>query len=112
MKTGPGRGYFHYMSMTITMSETGGIELPEAVRRYLKLTGPGQLEVECKEGAVSLRAQAAEESSGVPEARVERRNGRLVIVGSHVTTDEDVIAAIQAGRDEREERILAFRNKA
>lgn len=100
------------MSITITMNETGGLELPEVVRRYLKLTGSAQLEVECKEGAVSLRPQVAGGGDEVPEARVERRNGRLVIVGSHVTTDEDVIAAIQAGRDEREDRILAYRNKA
>ncbi len=96
--------------MTITMSEAGLLELPEAVRRRFQLKGEARFLLDVSEGAITLRLEERP-AEDVPAAKIENRGGYRVIAGPGPLSDERIIRAIQADRDEREERILAFRNE-
>lgn len=94
------------MSMTVTMNEAGFLELPESVRRHFKMKGPARLELEMDNDTITLRPEQAPEEDDVPLARVEMRNGHMVIVGPAPLSDEQIIRAIREDRDERDRRIL------
>src|SRR5687768_5834034 len=98
------------MSMTVTMSETGLLELPEAVRRHFRLTGTARLLLEVSEDVITLRPQLTSEAE-VPVVKIEKRGDHRVIVGPGPLSDEQIIRAIDAGRSDREERLLAFRKE-
>ena len=94
------------MSMTVTMNEAGFLELPEVVRRHFKMKGAARLELEMDNDTITLRPAPAPVGDDVPEARVEMRNGRKVIVGAPPVTSEQIIQAIAADREERTDRIV------
>ncbi len=92
------------MSITVTMNEAGLLELPESVRRHFKMKGPARLELEMDNDSITLRPEPGWVDD-VPVARVEYRNGFPVIVGAPPVTSEQIVAAIKADRDERDEHL-------
>ena len=87
------------MSMTVTMNESGLVAVPESVRARFGIKGPAQVELDVETDGVRLRFPSAQDD--VPVARVEVRDGFPVIVGTPPLSDEDVVRAIKADRDDR-----------
>jgi bifunctional DNA-binding transcriptional regulator/antitoxin component of YhaV-PrlF toxin-antitoxin module len=89
------------MSMTVTMNESGLVAVPESVRKLFGIKGPAQVELDLETDGVRLRFPSAQAGEDVPVARVEYRDGFPVIVGTPPLSDEDVVRAIKADRDDR-----------
>jgi bifunctional DNA-binding transcriptional regulator/antitoxin component of YhaV-PrlF toxin-antitoxin module len=86
------------MSTTITMSEAGLVQLPEAVRRLLRLEGAVALDLDVENDSIRLRPR---QPAAEPARLVRNKRGRLVIADGPVLTDDVIVEAIKAGRDER-----------
>ena len=96
------------MSMTVTMNEAGLVALPESVLAMFGIKGARQIEIDVQDDGVKLRlAPCAAEDDDVPVARVEYRDGFPVIVGTTRLTDEDVVRAIKAERDDRDAKLAS-----
>jgi len=80
--------------MDATVDEVGRIVLPKALRDRLRLT-PGT-KVDVSEYGDGLHVTPVSRT-----ARIEERDGRLVAVADTVITDDDVVALIEIGRDDR-----------
>jgi bifunctional DNA-binding transcriptional regulator/antitoxin component of YhaV-PrlF toxin-antitoxin module len=87
--------------MTVTMNESGLVAVPESVRKLFGINGPAQVELDLETDGVRLRFPSARACDDVPVARVEYRDGFPVIVGTPPLSDEDVVRAIKADRDDR-----------
>ena len=89
------------MSMTVTMNESGLVAVPESVRKRFGIKGPAQVKLDLETDGVRLRFPSAQGYDDVPVARVEVRDGFPVIVGTPPLSDEEVVRAIKADRDDR-----------
>ncbi len=89
------------------MNEAGLVQLPDAVRKLLKLVGPASLELEVQDDSIRLRPQAPVTESA---RLVRNQRGRLVIAGGPELDNDAVVQAIKADRGDRDEGMLAFRD--
>lgn len=80
------------MSLNVQMDVAGRVVLPKKVRERFRLQGGETLDLEITEDAIQLRPQRA-------QARLERVNGVLVLVGETFLPGRDLVA------ESREERI-------
>ena len=90
------------MKITAIMDSDGRIKLPRKVKERLKLQPGSRVSLSIEDATARLnRAEP-------PLAKVEMRNGCWVIVSPQAgfISDDDAVSVIQAGRDEREDRIL------
>lgn len=85
-------------------------QLASVVCRQFKLRPSSRVRIEVAEDTITLHPDEPRAVEDVPLAGIETRGNRRVIVGHPPLSDEDIVRAIQAGRDEREERIVAYRN--
>jgi bifunctional DNA-binding transcriptional regulator/antitoxin component of YhaV-PrlF toxin-antitoxin module len=86
------------MKVTATMDSDGRIKLPRKVKECLKLQPGSRISLSIEDATAHLnRAEP-------PLAKVEMRDGYWVIVSPQAgfISDDDVVSAIQTGRDERE----------
>jgi len=91
--------------MTTTIDAAGRVVIPKAMRDALGLSAGTQIEVE-------LKGDTIEVAPKLGEARLERRNGRLVIVsppGTPPLTVEDVNRHISEARNERIDEFLRLK---
>lgn len=95
------------MSTTVTMTEAGLVQLPEAVRKLFHLEGETRLELEVQTDGIRLRPQRT--APAAPRL-VRNQRGRLVIADGPALDENSVVQAIKADREERDEHILAFRD--
>lgn len=79
------------MSMTVTMSEAGLLELPEVVRRRFQLQGESRLELEVGPDSITLRP---EKPGADPEVQIVRKGKLLVITGAPPVTSAQIASAI------------------
>lgn len=78
--------------MKTTIDSAGRIIIPKGLRESLGLNGGSEVEIEEYGGVIQVRPTG-------DAARLERRNGRLVVVGSGaLITDESMLALRDAGR--------------
>ena len=86
------------MEVTATMDSDGRIKLPRKVKERLKLQPGSRVSLSIEDATARLNRVEP------PLAKVEMRDGYWVIVSPQVgfISDDDVVSAIQAGRDERE----------
>ena len=103
------------MSMTVTMNEAGMVELPPSVRKRFNLVGQTQLELDVREDGFTFRPRVSLDSSGTapslfatPAVSIVREGRLRVFSGGPKLTDEDVIRAIAADRDERTVAVMAL----
>lgn len=88
------------MSITITLGKAGRLVVPKTIRDSLGLCEGSRLKLEVQGGKIEA----------VPEAdtlRIEMKDGFPVIQGAPALKQGDVIRAIKADRDARDERILS-----
>ena len=90
------------MTASITIDSSGRLVLPKAMRDALHLRPGSKLRAEIIGDKISL-------GTDIEEALIIRSpDGRRVVAGWE---SFDAVKAIQASRDEREDRILAYRNR-
>lgn len=77
--------------METTVDSAGRIVIPKPLRERLGLVAGTVVEVSEYGSGLHLSRQGR-------TARLERRDGKLVAVGTTVVTDEDVFALIDSGR--------------
>ena len=94
--------YRDSMKVTATMDSDGRIKLPRKVKERLKLQPGSRISLLIEDATAHLNLAEP------PLAKVEMRDGYWVIVSPQAgfISDDDVVSAIQTGRDEREDRIL------
>lgn len=95
------------MSMTVTMNDAGMVALPESVRHLFGIKGARDIELDVESDGVKLRLVSTSAENEVPMASIEYRDGFPVIVGTPPLSDEEVVGAIKAGRDERSEELAS-----
>jgi AbrB family looped-hinge helix DNA binding protein len=88
------------MSTTISMDKAGRIILPKLVRERLHLRANSKLDLNIIADRIELTPIA-----DTPNVRLVRKGKRLVLAGLPPLDDEQVVAAIQADRDERIEQL-------
>lgn len=90
------------MKATAVIDSEGRIKIPRKIKEWLKLKPGSRVSLSVEDGVTKLSV------SEPPLSNLVVCDGRLVIetTGSRPLSDEDVISAIKAGRDERESRIL------
>jgi len=90
------------MSMTVTMNEAGLVALPPSVLALFGIQGATQVEVDVQDDGIKLRFDSAVPAGQPrPVVGIENRDGWPVIAGTPYLSDEAVVRAIKADRDER-----------
>jgi antitoxin component of MazEF toxin-antitoxin module len=90
------------MNTTLTLDASGGLFLPAELLADAHLNKGAAVEVDVAADRILVKAVEPER-----EARIVRNaQGRLVIECVPPLTDQDIIRAIKADREERDERIL------
>ena len=92
------------MNITITLGKSGRLVVPKPIRESLGLHEGSRLRIEASAG----RFEAIPEADDV---QIQIRDGLPVISGGRPRKKGDIVKAIKAGREEREERIRARRGK-
>lgn len=90
------------MSITITLGKAGRLVVPKAIRESLGLREGTRLRLESSAGKFEA----------IPEAddlQIQMRDGFPVIRGGRSRKKGDIVKALEAGREERADRILAHR---
>ncbi len=90
--------------MTVTMNEAGMVELPPSVRKQFNLVAASRLELDVQEDGFTIRpVRSTDPEKGMPEplAGVVRQGRLRVFTGGPVLSDEAIVQAIAADRDER-----------
>ena len=90
------------MTATIRIGKAGRFVVPKAIRERLGLREGSRLRIDVSAG----KFEAAPEPD---EVRIEMRGCFPVIRGGPARKKGDIARAIQAGREERDERIAASR---
>lgn len=88
------------MSITITLGKSGRLVVPKAIRDSLGLREGSRLKLDVLGGEIHA----------APEAdllKIEMKNKFPVIQGRLSLSPGDVVRAIKADRDERDERVLS-----
>lgn len=88
------------MSLTITLGKAGRLVVPKSIRDDLGLREGSRLKLEVQGGKI----QAVPEPDAV---RIEMKDGFPVIQGGPPLKRGDIVRALKADRDAREERILS-----
>ena len=83
------------MNSSVTMDSAGRLVLPRRIRELLGLHAGSRLSLELEKDSVRLVPMPDE------DARIVRRNGRLVIETDKPTAAGEIRQAILADRDER-----------
>jgi AbrB family looped-hinge helix DNA binding protein len=101
---GIGNGILSAMSSTITIDAAGRLVLPKKMRDRLGLTAGSRLRVDLFGERIELSPQEDE------DCKLVEKNGVLVISRAESKTgisdaDADVVAAIKADRDDRDEAL-------
>ena len=87
------------MSITITIGKAGRLVVPKTIRDSLGLREGSRLKLEVRGGKI----EAAPEVDAV---RIEMKSGLPVILGGPPLEPGDIVRAIRADRDARDERVL------
>lgn len=91
------------MTATLTLDEAGRLILPEAVQRTLGVTPGAAVKVEVTPRNIQLMD---DNLADVPVITEFTADGLPIIPDSvGPITDRDIVAAIKAGRDERDRRV-------
>lgn len=88
------------MSITITLGKAGRLVVPKSIREDLGLREGSRLKLDVQGGKIEA----------VPEAdtvRIEMKDGFPVILGGPPLKQGDIVRALKADRDGRDERILS-----
>ena len=88
------------MNTTLTLDSDGGLFLPAELLADAHLNRGAAVEVDVAADRILVKPVVPER-----QVRLVEKDGRLVFEGGPPLTDNDVIRAIKAGRDERDERI-------
>ncbi len=88
------------MSITITLGKSGRLVVPKAIRDSLGLREGSRLKLDVQGGKI----HAAPEADLI---KIEMKNQFPVIQGSPSLNPVDIVRAIKADRDERDERALS-----
>ena len=87
------------MSITITLGKAGRLVVPKTIRDSLGLREGSRLKLEVQGG----RIQAVPEADAVS---IEMKDGFPVIQGGPALKSGDIVRAIKADREARDERVL------
>lgn len=90
------------MSITITLGKAGRLVVPKAIRDSLGLREGSRLRLEALAGKIEATPEA-------DEVCIQVRDGFPVISGGRQRKKGDIVKAIKAAREEREERVVARR---
>lgn len=88
------------MNTTLTLDASGGLFLPAELLADAHLNEGAQVEVDVAADRIVVKAVEPE-----PTLRLVEKDGMLVFTGGPRLTDDEIVRAIKAGRDERDERI-------
>ena len=92
--------------MRAIIDEQGRLEIPLELRERLHLTAGVLVDVEPNEDGLQITPTSSKIPDDSGEGALEWDNGLLVFRGPGVLTVEDVNDAIEAGRQERFDRIV------
>jgi AbrB family looped-hinge helix DNA binding protein len=92
------------MTTTIRLGKAGRFVVPKFIRDGLGLREGSRLRIDVSGG----KFEATPEPD---EVRIEMQGGFPVIRGGPARKKGDIVRAIQAGREERDERIVASRRR-
>lgn len=92
------------MSITITLGKAGRLVVPKPIRDSLGLREGTRLRLEASAGKFEAIPEA-------DDVKIEVRDGFPVISGGQPRKKGDIVRAIKAGREEREDRVVARRKK-
>lgn len=87
------------MSITITLGKSGRLVVPKAIRDSLGLHEGSRLQLNVQGGRIEAVPEA-------DEVRIELKDGFPVIQGGPALKGGDVVRALKAEREARDERIL------
>ena len=94
------------MNTTLTLDPSGGLFLPAELLADAHLNKGATVEVDVTADQIVVKPVVPEQ-----EARLVEKDGMLIFEGGPPLSDEDVIRAIKADREERTDRILGYRGR-
>lgn len=88
------------MSTTITLGKAGRLIVPKAIRDIVGLHEGARLRIEAVDGRFEVTVEPE-------EAKIEIKGGFPVILGGRPRQKGDIVRAIKAERDARDERVAS-----